>query len=329
MGITRLIKLTCKLFVFGLLIVLGYELIERSRGSLELPFDPLDRADQLSAEKRHAEARLLANFVLEHPALGDPDRAKKIVQQESDTLDSVAGKLHRFARGAATGEPTDTASLLGSLSLDFFVIGDIRDLIVQGYREIAHEDGDRVIMALSAVGLATTLAPEIDWAPSMLKSFRRSGSLTREFSTNLLKLSEASVKSKNFSRLSGSVQDFAVTARKMGPAPLSQAMRSVNNVDDLSRLARASEIDFRGSYVLATGFKNAGVKRIASDGSNIGKLIGKIRRSSRGIKAFRKSVGIVPTIILVLVFSLALGLLLRSSLVRLISRPRRARVSLP
>jgi len=322
MGIIQLIKLSSKLFVFGLLILISYELIERSRGSLELPFDPLDRADQLSAEQRHAEARLLANFVLDNPRLGDPNRARDIAQRESDTLDSVAGKLRRFAHGAASGEPKDTASLLGSLSLDFFVIGDIRDIVVQGYREIAHDDGDRLILGLSAIGLATTLTPEIDWAPSMLKSFKRSGALNKKFSSNLLKLSEASIKSKSFSRLSGSIEDFAVAARKMGPAPLSGAVRSVDNVDDLSRLANASKIDFRGTYVVATGFENAGIKRIARDGGNIASLVTKIRRSSRVVKAFRKSIGIVPTVILVLLFSLGFGLLVRSPLVRLISRGR-------
>ena len=38
--------------------------------------------------------------------------------------------------------------------------------------------GALVIVALSAVGLATTLAPEVDWAPSLLKAARRAGSMT-------------------------------------------------------------------------------------------------------------------------------------------------------
>ena len=40
--------------------------------------------------------------------------------------------------------------------LDLFVIGDIRDLVVQGGRELNDGSGDDLILALSAVGLATT-----------------------------------------------------------------------------------------------------------------------------------------------------------------------------
>lgn len=318
------IKLFAKLMCVLLLIAISFELIERSRGSLELLYDPLDRADQLSTEKRHAEAQLLGNFVLQNPQLGDPDRAGQIVQRESEVMDSMTGKLRRFARGAASGEPTDTASLLGSLSLDFFVIGDIRDLVVQGYRQIAHDDGDKLIIALSAVGLATTLTPEFDWAPSMLKGFRRSGALNPKFGKSLVKLSDDAVKSKNFRKLTGVVEDFATSVRKMGPGPLSGAIRSVDDVADMSRLSRAASVDFRSTYVVATGLGNSGVKSIAKDGSNIARLVTKLRRSSRFVKALRKSVSTVPTTILILLAALALGLLVRRPLVGLIHRSRRS-----
>lgn len=318
----RATKLFAKAITLSLVIVISFELIERKRGSVELPFDPVDQAQQLSSEKRHAESRLLANFVIQHPHLGDQREAGKIVERETQTLESLSGKLRRFAHGAASGEPTDGASLLGSMSLDFFVIGDIRDILVQGYREITNDDGDRLILGLSAIGLATTLTPEFDWAPSMLKSFKRSGALNPKFGKNLLKISDDAVKSRNFGKLTKVTQDFASAARKMGPGPLSGAVRSVDSATDMSRLSRAAAKDFRGTYVIATGFGNVGVKKIAKDGSNIATLVSKLRRSSRAVKVFRKTVSVVPTVILVLVVSLMLGLLVRSPLVRLISRGR-------
>ncbi len=318
----RAIKLFTKAVLFTVLIVIMIELVERYRGSVELPFDPVARAQQLSDEKRHAESRLLANFVIQNPRLGDQQLADEIVQRESEALESLTGKLRRFARGAASGEPTDGASLLGSMSLDFFVIGDVRDIIVQGYREITNDDGDKLILGLSAVGLATTLTPEFDWAPSMLKSFRRSGALNPSFGKNLLKLSDEAIKTRQFSKLTAVTQDFASAARKMGPGPLSAAVRSVNNATDMTRLSRAAAKDFRGTYVIATGFGNSGVKQIAKDGGNIATLVSKLRRSTRGIKILRKTFSIVPTVILVLVAVLLLGLLIRSPLVRLISRGR-------
>lgn len=283
-------------FAAAACLMAGIELRYRlDPGVLLLQRDPVAEAHKLAQQSRWAEAKMLADFVVANPALGDAQEAAALSARMATELDSFWGKARRFGRGAVTGEPTDTASMLGSLSLDLFVIGDIRDLAVQGWREASAGNGDKLIMALSAVGLLTTLAPEIDWAPAMAKAFKRSGAFSRRFTRNLGQTAGNAVKTGDFSKLGKAVDDLGASARHIGPGPLRGIMPHIHNTDELAKLSRAARVDATGTYGLIKLFGRDGVKRIAKDGSNISTLVGAIKFGSRATKLTRKATHVVPT----------------------------------
>lgn len=297
------------LVLLGALAVAFFSAVELSNRLDEqawiLPVDPVEDARKLAAAERWAEVRMLTDFVRENPRLGDEQAAAELARQAEAELDSFQGKMRSFARGAATGEPTDGASMLGSLSLDLFVIGDIRDLAVQGWREMRYGDGDTVILALSAVGLATTLSPQLDWAPALMKALKRTGALTAGFLRSLKNASRTALRTGNYDTVGKLVSDVGRTARRLGPGPLRGAMRSVDSAEDLSRLARASEVNPTGTYAIARLFGNGGVKRISKNGGNVGALVTTMKAGSRLGKIAKKSVGVLPTTWLMALLSLS------------------------
>jgi len=271
------------------------ELFNRFDGeSWVLPVDPVVEARSLADQQRWAEVRLLAGFVRDNPHLGDEQAAAELSERASTELDSYWGRARSFARGAATGEPSDGASMLGSLTLDLFVIGDIRDLAVQGWKEMRYGEGNSVILALSAVGLTTTLAPQFDWAPALLKALKRTGALTSGFLRSLKNASRSALRTGNYDAVGRIVSDVGTTARHLGPGPLRGAMRSVDSADDLARLSRASEVSPGGTYAIARLFGNGGVKRISADGRNVTALVSTMKAGSRLGKIARKSLGTLP-----------------------------------
>lgn len=294
-----MIRPTRIMALIGALAVAYLSVVELSNRldtqSWVLPVDPVEEANELAAGERWAEVRMLADFVLENPHLGDEDAAAVLAGKAEVELDSFQGRMRSFARGAATGEPTDGASMLGSLSLDLFVIGDIRDLAVQGWKEMRYGEGDTVILALSAVGLTTTLAPQLDWAPALMKALKRTGALTRGFLRSLKNASRTALRTGNYDAVGRMVADVGRTARRLGPGPLRGAMRSVDSAGDLSRIARASDVDPGGTYAIARLFGKGGVKRISRDGKNVGALVASMKAGSRLGKIASKSVGTLPT----------------------------------
>lgn len=305
--IVRLLIAGAALFT---LFVSGHEFSQRLSGDLLLDEDPALDAGELAAKGRWAEARLIAEFALSRPDLGDTDEAARILARSNDELESFRGQLQRFAHGAITGEPTDMASMLGSLSLDLFVVGDIRDLVVQGWKEAADGSGDDLILALSAIGLTTTLAPQVDWAPALLKSLKRTGALTREFTQAISRTASRALASGNYRPLTRLVGDFGEAAGRLGPGPLRGVMASVKDVDDLGRIARASAVDPRSTYVVTRLFGKEGIKAIDAGGGNVGKVAGSIKAGSRTAKLVGKYAGALPASWLIALMIVSLLVLL-------------------
>lgn len=309
----------------AVVVLSGAELYNRfDDQSWILPVDPVEDARELASQQRWAEVKMLADFVADNPRLGDAAAAAELGSEAERELSSFWGSMRRFARGAATGEPTDGASMLGSLSLDLFVIGDIRDLAVQGWKEMRYGEGDTVILALSAIGLTTTLAPQFDWAPALLKALKRTGALTRGFLRGLADTSRTALKTGKFDAVGKVVTDVGRTAGHLGPGPLRGVMRSVDSAEDLSRVAKASATQPRGTYAIARLFGKNGVKRISRDGGNIGRLVATMKAGSRLGKIAKKSLGSVPTSWLAALLAVA-ALIAAASLRR--RRRRRRRVT--
>jgi hypothetical protein len=287
------IVMLCGALVVGSLS--GIELSNRhNHQSWLLPVDPIDEARQLETQHRWPEVRMLARFVEQNPRLGDTRAAQELSRKADLEMNSFWGSLRSFARGAATGMPTDGASMLGSLSLDLFAVGDVRDLAVQGWREMRYGNGDTVIIALSAVGLTTTLAPEVDWAPALMKALKRTGALSHGFVRSLKNASRTALKTGKFDGIGRMVTDVGRTARRLGPGPLQGVMRSVDSAEDLSKIAKASEKDATGTYAIVRLFGKNGVKRISRSGKNVTKLVTTIKTGSRLGKIAKKSLGTLP-----------------------------------
>lgn len=64
----------------------------------------------------------------------------------------------RVAKGFVVGSLDSSAEIAGSVTSDLIGVGDLRDFSVQGYRYVAGDDYDPVLLGLSAVGLGLTVS---------------------------------------------------------------------------------------------------------------------------------------------------------------------------
>ena len=64
----------------------------------------------------------------------------------------------RAAKGFVVGSLDSGAEIAGSVTSDLIGVGDLRDFSVQGYRYVAGDDYDPILLGLSAVGLGLTVS---------------------------------------------------------------------------------------------------------------------------------------------------------------------------
>jgi hypothetical protein len=256
-------------------------LASQQQEQITLSHHPLTVADALQRQQRWQEVRLLARFANDYLPVDPQYNARAMADEASRQLNDTRYQLQQFASGALTGEASTTSGLIGALSLDMLVLGDVRDLVVQGYREYRHDDGDPVIMALSATGLLLTLAPQASWAPATLKAGWRGGRLHGPLRDELQVLASRALHSGDFRVLGSVINDFSLLARRLGGAPAWRLLDEVESTAQLARLARSVRIAPIESYALVTINGISGLKRIKLSGKSSGLLAGPLKIAAR------------------------------------------------
>ena len=143
---------------------------------------------QYAVDQAHSDAKSAQTNtgMVQHLAL-----TEQLLKEYKATLSdeaSLDGRLLKMGSGAITGNIDSWESMAGSTVADLFIVGDIRDLIVEG---LIAEDSDELILTLSAVGIATTVWPPADPAVSMLKAARKSQSISQPIVNQLIKTGKA------------------------------------------------------------------------------------------------------------------------------------------
>jgi hypothetical protein len=302
----RPIRIAVIFSLVSLSIWSGTLVARKTDASIYLDPTPLQLAEDLSVREQWEDILLLTRFSMNHMPEQDPAHRTALQTQARENLESPAFLARRFTQGALTGEPVDTASLLGSLSLDVLVIGDIRDLFVQGYREVDTGDGDVVIMALSATGLLLTLAPEISWAPGLFKGFYRGGKISRPMMKQVERSAKQAVKTGDVVPLRRLLSDFSDVVRGLGAGPSLAVMKQVKSADELGLLARKAMLAPAETYTLVRLSGVGSLRTVKGEG----KLVKGIKLGARQQKIVGKVFLAMPLTILVLMFGLSTGLAL-------------------
>ena len=115
--------------------------------------------------------------------------------QDVEELNSFSYKVKRFSSGFFSGKASDDVSLVGAVSSDFTIVGDLRDLSVEGEKYLENKPYDKFLLGISGVGVAlgiSTIATMGASSPlkattSVLKVAKKSGKLTKSFTKVLEK----------------------------------------------------------------------------------------------------------------------------------------------
>ncbi len=220
----------------------------------------------LREARRYGEAAAIAEAAL--AAEADPQR-RAAIERERDLAAAEASSALRRARdvgmGALSGQGDSIESLVGAVAADMLVVGDVRDILLQGGKWVADGETDEVILALSAVGLATTVAPQVDWAPSVLKAAKRMGALTKGLSEHIVR----AVRAGRMEDLRPLLENVGSLSRRASPGGAARILRLADSPEDVATLARfveRAEGMGKGSGVLAlhvTGAEGARLLKAA------------------------------------------------------------------
>ncbi|MEW5424727.1 hypothetical protein [Amorphus sp. 3PC139-8] len=214
---------------------------------------------------------------------GSLDRAlAPQTQAELADAQTVAATVLRntgqFVTAYVTGHGDTAAGLAGAVISDLTVVGDVRDLAIEGGKAMSGQDYSQFLLAIAAVGLAAEGAViatggtslTVKAGLSVLKAAKRTGNLTADFGRVLLRqaketrfvrslgrparLSDDATDTARLARpqvraaraadtggeLLTTVSTIGRVARTAGPGETVRLMRYVRSADDLEGIAGMS-----------------------------------------------------------------------------------------
>lgn len=229
-------------------------------------FDHLAEARRLRAEGRLDEALLVLDDALAqaddesrdastpHGPAGGAKPAPAELAAERASLraqrDDLWRRAKQFGLGALVGTGDSLESLAGALTADMFVLGDVRDLSIQGARLALDGDADGFVVVLSALGVATTVRPDLDWVPAFLKAARKAGCLTVRMGAALADLSREALRTRRFDGLARVGEHLRTLARRATTPGAARILRQLDHPDELARVAAFLERQPRAAFAL-------------------------------------------------------------------------------
>lgn len=153
------------LFVFVVIISSTLAIYLHYKGSA---FDPIREIQKFNSDNRRDDALDLARFFKENK-INDQEQIAKI---EKALHYTTAEKITSFFwNGAIKGQVYDSYSGMGAICADLCIIGDIRDLGIQGWKYLTGgQDFDGLVAILSAAGIGLSSTPFLNGTNALAKN---------------------------------------------------------------------------------------------------------------------------------------------------------------
>jgi len=263
-------KLLFKLIIFSILILTCSLLMQRAFFDIRAlsQINPIPKAKELIDEKKFVDAYEYLDYFLQFDYMKDNQEALSLLDQINQERNKLSYKSEKIFEGLTKGISDETIGNTSAIISDFFLLGDLRDLTIQGMNYYNNEEVDEVLVGLSMIGVIasatsyataqTTASSKV--AISSLKIARRSNKMPpwiSKYLKNSLPLIKESKDIKPISKLIHNVEIISDNTKS-----ISQTINIISKTEDIKSLAKASKLSSNFSKNTNTLLKVAGKNSI-------------------------------------------------------------------
>jgi len=319
-------RLLLKTFAFVVLLFSFFVIYDRYEMREPVAFEalnqinPLPKTEALIAEGKLLEAEEYLTFFMAYPYMKENLQAKNLLLDIKLKRTSPAYKKDKIIEGIITGKSDELAGQVSAGISDFFLFGDLRDLAIEGYHHLSHKEVDKVLVALSSIGVmasASTLmtagaSSPVKGSISFLKFAKKSGKFPKWLGKYLIKTAKELKTAKNLKGIKPLFDSLSIMIKGAG---VNGGLKLLKNTKGMKSLKEASSfakvygkntsalISIHGkealklekglnkeSFAYASTFGKAGVKRMRKlGGKGFLKSLVKPIKVSRLAKIFDKN----------------------------------------
>ena len=263
-------KLFTSLVIF-LLTLASLLLLEERRTfdvSTLVQIDPLPHTKELIKQKKYLEAQEYLAYFIKYDYVKKNPEASKLMKDIHAKRDSFDYKKEKFFQGIVQGNSDEDIGRASALASDFLVIGDIRDLAIEGMHYANDKKVDKLMLSLSSLGLlatATTIyslgaTTPIKGSVSLLKYGKRLNKIPFWLQTRLIKQIELAKKTKSLQNLQHLLTPLQKLYKKVGLNQALNLLSKSRNLKELTALSKFTTRFGKNSQVLLKSTNNTALK---------------------------------------------------------------------
>jgi hypothetical protein len=256
--------------------------------------DPFPKAEELYKSGEYCEALEYLDYFKDYDYVRNDPRVMELYREIETKRDSYSFMAGDLLKGVWKGKGACPESLISATVSDFFIVGDVRDLVTGAMEKYYYgEEADEFVMALAGVGI---LASGITYASggtgspakvsvSVLKLAEKMGKLPASLRKSLVKLFKQTVRAGDLKAMK----------------PLSASVYNISRIKGLKMqdlfviLSRSRKVsDFKFMEKVATTFGKKTGKFLKLGGETPLKILRKYPGDKQAVKAMDSAIQYGP-----------------------------------
>jgi hypothetical protein len=220
--------------------------------------DPTPHTQKLIGEKKYVEAEEYLSFFMKENYVKENPKANELLLLIQNKRASYPYKAEKFLEGIVKGGSDEDIGRVSAIASDFLVVGDIRDLSIEGVHYANDQKVDKLIVALSSLGLLATAgtvyslgaAAPIKTSISLLKYGKRVKKIPSWFQTELIKYIKIANETKSLEKVNTLLQPIHKLYNKVGLNQTLHLLKLSKNANELKILSNFGSRFGKNSQVL-------------------------------------------------------------------------------
>lgn len=227
--------------------------------------DPIPHTEKLIKENKYVDAHEYLSYFMEYAYVQEDPRSRELLQLIEEKRNSYSYKKEKFLEGIIKGGSDEDLGKASAIASDFLVIGDVRDLAIQGEHYFKDEKVDNIMVALSSLGLLATASTiyslgattPIKTSVSVLKYGKRVNKLPPWLSKKLIKEVKIAKDTKSLKSIQTILDPIHKLYQKVGLNQTLNLLKKSKNSKELRDLVSFSSRFGKKSPILLQTTQNS------------------------------------------------------------------------
>jgi hypothetical protein len=232
--------------------------------------DPIPHTKLLIKQEKYLEAEEYLSYFIAYPYVQKNPQSKSLLQEIRNKRASYAYQQDKFIEGLLKGKSDEDIGKASAIASDFLLIGDIRDLSIEGSHYFNDKKVDKVMVALSSLGLIATISTIYTLgatAPaktsiSVLKYAKNANKLPPWLNKKLIEHAKIAKETKSLNNIKGLLDPIYKLYDKVGLAQTLNLLKKTKNFRELKGFMSFSSRFGKKSPLLLQATNNKAINYI-------------------------------------------------------------------